>query len=75
MMSKTLVKHGDDYAIVLDKALMETLGIRPDTPLDFATDGNCLIVAPSAMTRDAKFRAAMDDTFKKYGRMLKRLAE
>ncbi len=33
-MIKTLTKHGNSYALVIDKPLMEILRITPDTPLE-----------------------------------------
>lgn len=72
---KTLTKHGNSYAFVVDKPIMDLLKIKPDTPLDYTTDGRSLIITPTSQAEERKFRKAVDNTFKKYGRMLKRLAE
>jgi antitoxin component of MazEF toxin-antitoxin module len=46
-MIKTLVKHGNSYALVIDKPIMELLNITPDTPLEISTqDGKSLVVRP-----------------------------
>jgi antitoxin component of MazEF toxin-antitoxin module len=75
-MTKTLTKHGNSYALVIDKALMEILKIGPDTPLEISTDGRVLIIAPiEDSKRKKKFEKALKETNKEYGRMLKRLAE
>ena len=74
-MVKKLTRHGNSLALVIDKPILDLLKIDGDTPLDLSTDGRCLVVAPSDTRRRKKFEAALDDTFKKYGRMLKRLAE
>lgn len=74
-MRTTLVKHGNSYALVIDQSIMELLKITPGTELDLATDGRSLIITPSDEIRDEEFRAAVDKTHKRYGRMLKRLAE
>lgn len=75
-MTKTLTKHGNSYALVIDKALMEVLKIEPNTPLDISTDGRVLIIAPvEDQKRKKKFEKALQETNREYGQMLKRLAE
>lgn len=54
---------------------MELLKTTPGTELDVDTDGRSLILTPFDEIRDEKFRAAMDNMHKRYGKMLKRLAE
>lgn len=75
-MVKTLTKHGNSLALVIDKAILELLKVDADTPLEISTDGNALIISP---VRDKnhrkKFTTALDSVNKKYGRALKRLAE
>lgn len=75
-MIKHLTKHGNSYALVIDRAVMELINIEPETPLNITTDGEALIVAP---IRDAKrkkaFEQALAEGNKRYGRMLKKLAE
>ncbi len=75
-MVKTLTKHGNSYALVIDKAIMELLKITPDTPLEIATDGEALVLSPVRDTkRKARLDKAMADTNRKFGRALKKLAE
>ena len=74
-MTKMLTKHGNSYALILDKPLLDLLNITPETPLNISTDGKTLFVGPTSATRQGKFEAALDDTVTKYGRMLKRLSE
>lgn len=45
-MTKTLTKHGNSYALVLDRPLMDILNIRPETPLEITTDGESLHIKP-----------------------------
>lgn len=75
-MIKTLTKHGNSWALVIDKPVMELLNISPDTPLKIRTDGETLIIAPEKVTpRKKKFRAALEETNRRYHKALKRLAE
>lgn len=47
-MIKTLVKHGNSYALVIDKPILELLNITPDIPLEISTsDGKTLTIAPT----------------------------
>ena len=75
-MIKTLAKHGNSLALIIDKAILELLKINADTPLDISTDGQVLVITP---VRDEahreRFKKVLDNTNKKYGRALKHLAE
>ncbi len=75
-MIKRLTKHGNSYALVIEKPILELLKIDPESPLEVVTDGNTLTIVP---VRDEKrrkqFEAALGKTNAKYGKMLKRLAE
>jgi antitoxin component of MazEF toxin-antitoxin module len=75
-MIKKLTKHGNSWALVIDKPVLELLNIQPDTPLEIRTDGQTLLVSPSRdVKRTAKFKAAMEKTNRRYAKALKRLAE
>jgi antitoxin component of MazEF toxin-antitoxin module len=74
-MTKTLTKHGNSLALVIDKPILELLKIDADTPLEISTDGSRLIIAPADPKRRKRFEAALTDTVNKYPAMLKRLAE
>ena len=75
-MIKRLTKHGNSLALVIDRPVLDLLEIDADTPLSVTTDGERLIIAP---VRDKKrqkaFRAAVAEGHRKYGKMLKRLAD
>lgn len=74
-MTKKLTRHGNSLALVIDKPILDLLKIDADTALSVTTDGQSLVVSPVRPREDAKFRAAMGKAHKRYGRMLKRLAE
>jgi antitoxin component of MazEF toxin-antitoxin module len=75
-MVKKLTRHGNSLALVLDKPLLDLLNIQADTPLKISTDGQSLVVSPVTDAKDeAKFEAALSKAHKRYGRMLKKLAE
>ncbi len=75
-MIKRLTPHGNSAALIIDKPIMELLGITMDTPLKIATDGKNLIISPTTGSeREARFRQALEQVNKKHGETLKRLAE
>lgn len=45
-MIKKLQKRGNSHALVLDKTMMEQLGISPETPLQLTIASGCLVVRP-----------------------------
>jgi antitoxin MazE len=74
-MIKKLAKHGNSLALVIDRGVLDLLDIDAETPLSIKTDGKCLIVTRAAdTTRQKKFRAALEEGNRRYGKMLKRLA-
>lgn len=75
-MVKRMTRHGNSMALVIDRPILELLNIDADTPLEITTDGEALIITP---VRDKKrrqaFEAALEKTNRRYGRMLKNLAD
>lgn len=75
-MVKHLTKHGNSLALVIDRGVLDLLDINADTPLSVTTDGKCLIVTPVRYPeREKRLRVALEEGHRKYGKMLKRLAE
>ena len=75
-MIKTLTKHGNSFALIIDKAILELLRIGPDQPLEITTDGTSLTVRPvSDPKRAARFEKSLKRVNRKYGKTLKKLAE
>ena len=48
-MVKKLQKRGNSHALVLDKSMMEQLGIGPDTALQVTISSGCLVVRPMSL--------------------------
>lgn len=61
-MVKTLTKHGDEFALIIDRPILELLKINEDTELDVSTNGNALIITPvdSQVADSGKFEACLD---------------
>ena len=76
-MIKTLTKHGNSYALVIDKPILDLLNIRPDTPLTISTDGKALLIAPEGEDNDIddeQFQGILNGINQRYAEVFKRLA-
>ena len=75
-MEKSLIKHGNSLALVIDKPILEMLEITPETKLELTTNGDAILLTP---IRDRDRQSRIDESLRKinerYGDDLKRLAE
>ena len=75
-MIKMLKKHGNSMALVIEKPMMEALGITEETPLQVTVNGNALVVTPANIgVGPERMKAVIKEIRKQYGPMLKRLAD
>jgi antitoxin component of MazEF toxin-antitoxin module len=76
-VTKKLTKHGNSYALIIEKPILELLGIDSTTLLDISTpDGSSIVITPlKSAARKRKFKNALNKINKRYGRALKNLAE
>ena len=75
-MTKHLIQHGNSLALIIDKPILDILKIDAQTQLDISTDGKTLTIAPvTDPQRKRRFHKALANTNRKFGRMLKKLAE
>jgi antitoxin component of MazEF toxin-antitoxin module len=75
-MIKSLTKHGNSLALVIEKPILELIGADADTSFEVSTDGQVLILSPvKDAGRDAAFKATLDKVNKQYPKALKKLAE
>ncbi len=75
-MVKTLIKHGNSLALIIDKPILEMLRISADTPLELTSDGDSLLISPVRdEARQERLQASLDKIGSKFGDDLKRLAE
>lgn len=75
-MVKTLTKHGNSYALVIDRAILELIRATPDTPFEIISDGRSLVLTPVRdPAEERKFNKAVEGVRKRFGRAMKKLAE
>jgi antitoxin component of MazEF toxin-antitoxin module len=75
-MNKTLIKHGNSLALVIDKPILEMLHITADTPLELTTNGDAILIRPIRdKRRQRQLKASLDKINEKFGDDLERLAQ
>jgi len=75
-MIKTLTKHGNSYALVIDKPILELIRATPETPFEIITDGRSLVLTPVRDPKDEKkFEKAIAKVHERFGNAMKKLAE
>lgn len=75
--TKKLTKHGNSLALIIERPILELLGIDDTTILQISTpDGTSIVITPiRSKSEQKRFSAALKKVNTKYGRTLKRLAE
>ncbi len=75
-MIKSLVKHGNSWALVIDRPILDLLKISPEMPLEITTDGHSMTIVPvSASDQKSRVRAVRSKVNAKYSKAFKKLAE
>lgn len=75
-MIKTLTKHGNSNALVIEKPIMEAMGITEDSPLQITVSGQSLIISKADTgLGPERVRELTKKARKRYGKALKRLAD
>jgi antitoxin MazE len=75
-MIKTLTTTGNSLALVLDRPLLEAIGVDASTPLEISTSGDVIVISPvRSAKRNAKFKAGVAAMHRRYAGVFARLAE
>ena len=75
-MIKTLTKHGNSAALVIERPILDLLGASPDTAFEIVTDGKALILTPvKDPSRLDRFHKSMEKTGKRYAKSFEELAK
>ena len=73
MLTKTLVKVGNSYAVVLDRTLMDLVGISPEVPVNLQV--NCRTLTISSSHAPVALDQAIDKVFDTHKEVLRRLSK
>jgi len=74
-MQKTLTSIGNSLGIVIEKPILELLGITKETLLELRTDGERLIIEPVKSARAQKLRVASKRVMKNHDETFRKLAK
>ena len=74
-MIKTLTKHGNSYALIIDKPIMELLHFRFDSKLQLMIVEDALVIKKADVDRHEKIERALEKIDSEYGEVLKKLSE
>jgi antitoxin MazE len=75
-MIKNLVKHGNSWAVVIDRPILDLLKIAPESQVELTTDGKSIRIAPvSSDDSKSKVSAARSRVNSKHSKAFKKLAE
>ena len=70
------LRTGNSLALVLDKPLLQQLGIAEETELEISTNGDVLVVTPVRdRARQRKIKKILAELDREYGGVFRRLAE
>jgi antitoxin component of MazEF toxin-antitoxin module len=76
IMTKKLIQHGNSAALVLDKALLDLLKVRMDTPLEVTTDGHNIIISPQDVANaESTILESLERINNKHGSALRKLGQ
>jgi antitoxin component of MazEF toxin-antitoxin module len=75
-MIKNLVKHGNSWAIVIDRPILDLLKINPESEIELTTDGQSIRIAPVApVSKKSRIREASAKVNAKHSQAFRKLAE
>ena len=75
-MIKHLTTHGNSLALVIEKGVLDLLGIGRKTSLEITTDGSRLIISPVGdLKKEKRIDEALIKISDRHAKSLKRLAE
>ena len=81
-MIKKFSKYGNSLAILIDKPILDLLGMDEDTRINIKTDGTNIILEPiknpketPVISQDSKTQKKYDELIEKYDALFKKLAK
>ena len=75
-MTRTLQKHGNSQALVIEKPLMEAMGITMETKLEITVNGDGMTIRPANVGVDREtMTASLEKLYPRYEQMLRNLAK
>jgi antitoxin component of MazEF toxin-antitoxin module len=72
---KRLTAIGNSFGLIIEKPILDLLGIDRDTDLDMQTDGDGLIIRPLKGARSRRLKAASKEVMSAHGETFRKLAK
>jgi antitoxin MazE len=75
-MIKNFVRHGNSWALVIDRPILELLKISHEDPVEISTDGKAIVISPVPTSgRKGRVAAARAKVNARHHKAFKKLAE
>lgn len=75
-MVKRLTRTGNSLALILEKPLLEQVGIDESTEVEISTDGDVIVISPVRTKKHAaRLGQALKEINERYAGVFKRLSE
>ncbi|MFA6034985.1 MAG: AbrB/MazE/SpoVT family DNA-binding domain-containing protein [Myxococcota bacterium] len=74
-MQKRLTAVGNSLGLIIERPILDLLGIDRDTDLDMQTDGEGLIIRPIRGARASRLKAASKEVMKSHDDTFSKLAK
>jgi antitoxin MazE len=74
-MKKKLSTVGNSLALIIDRPILDLLGIDAETELEIKTDGKGLNITPVRKSHKARVAAATEKMMKTHEKTMRKLAE
>lgn len=74
-MIKKLSAVGNSLGLIIERPILDLLGITKDTELEIKTDGEALIIRPVKLTKKERIRASTKRMIAVHDETLRKLAK
>lgn len=77
-MTKKLTRHGNSFALIIDKPLLRLLDISEKTNLDLSVEDGALVIRPAkakSKKSNAEIKKIAQEIMTEYADVFKKLAE
>lgn len=74
-MIKTLTKHGNSYALIIDKPILKLLHFKFDSELVLSIVDDSLVIRRAEVVKRERFNKSLEEINEQYGDAFRKLAE
>ena len=75
-MRKKLTRTGNSVAVVLDRPILEQMGLTENNEVEISTNGDVVVITPVRdATRARKFRKSVETITEQYAGLFRRLSK